>query len=266
MRFWLGLLALPALIACGGGEKPRQARDWNTDLLNAPRKAFDNILLAEVNEEQGPMIFPHRKHAASEAPGIGCARCHHDYGGPTSQPGSCRNCHSMAGEEERPDVPNLMQVAHERCHSCHVNPDPEYPGAHKTPDCTDCHTSIPEEPDLKAGMVGVRVVATAPYRQEVAWYLENRFGTPATKEIRIRVTILFRQVRDDLIPASSKTRLHQGVCDLVIEREGRPRVSRKILSKVFSGDDAAEARRKVIESLKIAIDRAICRILGSQVP
>lgn len=89
----LGLAALGLLWACAS------IAPMTTTKRYAPASghALDHILLSEISDEVGPMIFSHKLHkalTASDGKRIRCKECHHEYkGSPGIPPQSCRACH-----------------------------------------------------------------------------------------------------------------------------------------------------------------------------
>ena len=93
----------------------------------------DVIIMDEISELYGPVIFAHRYHAEMSEMGSGCAECHHN--SPTGEYPKCQECHAVAVESlERPNIgqPGLKGAYHQQCLDCHI-------AWSNTTGCAFCH-------------------------------------------------------------------------------------------------------------------------------
>ncbi len=99
----------------------------------------DIIVMEQLSEYYGPVVFTHKLHASMSQMNGGCSACHHYSESDETIP-PCRECHAVQADQANLKQPSLKGAYHRQCINCHREWEHE---AH----CEECHTAIdPSQP------------------------------------------------------------------------------------------------------------------------
>jgi Class III cytochrome C family/Cytochrome c3 len=118
----------PCLRTC-----PRHAARNNTEeSINLVADVFLLHRVTEGTDHYGPVIFPHKLHAAMEILGgkENCKECHHY--NPEDKILACHKCHGGTANPQNLAQPSLRGAYHRQCMGCHRE------WSHES-GCTECH-------------------------------------------------------------------------------------------------------------------------------
>lgn len=99
----------PCLIEC--------PRDVMPAVFHAPKEGPDVVVIDQMAENYGGVVFSHKMHSEMAEMSTGCTGCHHyNTTGPVL---NCRNCHEGSRSREDVSVPDLKAAYHRQCMTCH---------------------------------------------------------------------------------------------------------------------------------------------------
>ncbi|NVN90726.1 MAG: cytochrome c3 family protein [Desulfuromonadales bacterium] len=88
-----------------------------SSIYHSPSEAPEVLLLDELTDRYGSVVFSHRLHAQMSEMGSGCNGCHHyNTTGPVL---NCKKCHERSKNRENIAVPDLSSAYHRQCLPCH---------------------------------------------------------------------------------------------------------------------------------------------------
>ena len=119
----------PCLIAC-----PR----YESHFFSQQRveESPDMIVIDQLSELYGSVIFAHRLHAEMAEMAGGCETCHH-YSEQSGEIPPCRECHDQERHQVDLSKPALKGAYHRQCINCHLD------WSHKNA-CGFCHEQVTE--------------------------------------------------------------------------------------------------------------------------
>lgn len=111
----------PCLIQC-----PRT----DVSVYHSPDEAPDVIVLSNLTNRFGQVVFSHKTHAEMSVMSNGCSGCHHyNTTGPVLKCGKCHESERIRKDLTKPD---LEAAFHRQCMTCHRQ-------WQRTTDCQSCH-------------------------------------------------------------------------------------------------------------------------------
>jgi hypothetical protein len=99
------------------------------------------LVLDEISNKFGPVIFDHRTHAHMAEMKDGCYGCHHYNEAKPIQP--CKECHSTSRVRTDLSKPDLKGARHRQCIDCHY----QWSGS---VECSSCHSPKDARSSIKA--------------------------------------------------------------------------------------------------------------------
>lgn len=97
---------------------------------HSPDEAPELLVMNELSNRFGNVVFSHKLHAQMSDKSIGCTGCHHyNTTGPVL---SCKKCHEKSRKRDNISVPDLEAAYHRQCMPCHRQWG-------QTTDCNSCH-------------------------------------------------------------------------------------------------------------------------------
>lgn len=102
----------------------------DVSVYHSPDEAPDVIVLDNLSNRYGPVVFTHKIHAEMSEMSHGCTGCHHyNTTGPVLK---CVKCHEESRIREDLSKPDLEAAFHRQCMTCHRQWS-------RTTDCNSCH-------------------------------------------------------------------------------------------------------------------------------
>ena len=99
----------PCLLNCPRGNL--------VSVYHSPKEGPEVVLINEMSENYGGVVFSHRLHAEMSEMTSGCEVCHHyNTTGPIL---NCRGCHENKRMRENVAIPDLKAAYHRQCLTCH---------------------------------------------------------------------------------------------------------------------------------------------------
>ena len=98
----------PCLVTCPKTE---------SSIYHSASEAPEVLVLDELKDRYGSVVFSHRLHAQMSEISIGCTGCHHyNTTGPVL---NCKKCHERGRIRENLSIPDLSSAYHRQCLPCH---------------------------------------------------------------------------------------------------------------------------------------------------
>lgn len=141
---------------------------------------------------------------------------------------------------------------------CHRTLDSKYPVKTRLSECSDCHSPLPDPPDIKGNGRIIRISVSRESgfneatREDVEayakkYYAEKGFRTAQAGEYpELVFTFRIDRVEDPLVKKTSGLVLLRGSCDAVVGMNREKRESFRVVSKVKLTDTPPATRKWLI--------------------
>ncbi|HOX27013.1 MAG TPA: cytochrome c3 family protein [Candidatus Krumholzibacteria bacterium] len=151
----------PCLIAC-----PRHGSHFFG--THEADEGPDIVVIDQLANLYGPVIFAHQVHAGMAAMSGGCVNCHH-YSEVSGEIPPCRSCHGANPQTADLSMPALKGAYHRQCINCHLD------WSHENA-CGFCHeqagegaaAAAPDATDI-VGIPHPRIAATETYTYQTTY-------------------------------------------------------------------------------------------------